>query len=90
MVAVACGVALLAGASHAYSEGGYCSTSLPGTLLVHEVKCAKAKRVIARYGAKAQSHGPHIRVLGFKCDARGYTPIRCRRGRQHIKYSGGF
>jgi hypothetical protein len=96
LVILIAGVLLAAGSAQA--ESGVCASRLPGTLVVHHVRCVRAEKVIHRFAAKAQEEGPVVRVLGFHCDARrpaGFPPgkeppIRCKRGRQHIRYSGGF
>jgi hypothetical protein len=77
------------GASHR-SYWTICNTSLPSTLKVHRVGCATGHRVIGRFSIKAQTHGPHTRVDGFDCRAKGNGTIRCRRGGKRIHYAGGF
>lgn len=96
-ILVVCGVALavlavLSASASATEPWQHCPTpDMPGLLKVRVAGCPEGRAVVEQFAWKAQYRGPKIRVFGFRCYAvNGSSPIRCRRGKKHIEYIGGF
>lgn len=96
-IVVVCGIALavfavLSVPASATEQWQSCPTPrMAGFLRVQVAGCPEGRAVVERYATKAQYRGPRIRVYGFRCYAvRGYSPIRCRRGKKHVEYVGSF
>lgn len=86
MVALPGGPASAAGAGYWHS----CRppASLPiGTLQAHRVACAKARRIISGFYAKAQAKGPNVSVDGFHCVGI-VGGASCRHGGQRVRLVG--
>jgi hypothetical protein len=93
VVVAVCALALFAASSAtATKPWQYCPTpDMPGLLKVKVAGCPEGRIIVNRFAEKAQSRGPRIRVLGYRCHAvNGSSPIRCHRGRKRIEYVGSF
>jgi hypothetical protein len=90
LLAVAAMVVVISGAAPASGAAGYWHTCRPpsslaiGTLQAHRVACAKTRRIIAGFYAKAQAEGPDVIVDGFHC-AGIVGGASCRHGAQRLR-----
>jgi hypothetical protein len=93
LLLVAAMIVAVAGSPSAASGAGYWHTcrppsSLPiGTLRAHRVACAKGRRIITGFYAKAQAEGPDVVVDGFHCIGV-VGGASCRHGAQRVRLEG--